>query len=373
MLEYSYKALVSERSELYMLVPKRFMPLVVIIGLLSLTFSAFSQDFATKTLKEGKISLDVPTSWSVEEFEDSILIYPPGDEIIGMLVYLFDLNADLNERKRGVIQEIKGGVEALSEPKLIETGKVTLGNTVEAVVEKYSFGSQGGKKGFIYLYLGKTQNLGFMLAVLCGENACDKYRDLMEKVINSVRFSATSVAQGQSVVPSGSQTTPMSSLPLGWTSYDDPNGYFSVGVPPGWYYNPTPNPNIPVGIPYVNYIYVEGSRISADFSIVVETVPVGYTLQGYAAAVEMNSLSRFRGYSKYSEAPINVRGRTFIKRSFTINMTYPTGEEIPIYAEQYYYLSTNLAYTISFEAMLSDYQRFLPFFNAIIETFQPLK
>ncbi len=162
-------------------------------------------------------------------------------------------------------------------------------------------------------------------------------------------------------------------VPSGWSIYRDPQNYFSIGVPPGWYYNPTPNPNIPKGIPYVNYIFVEGARVSADFSVVVETIPIGYTLQGYAAAVEMNSLSKFPGYKKYSENTVLINGRQFIKRVFTAYINSPTGQQIPIYAEQYYYVSKNIAYTVNFEAILSDYQRFIPVFNSIINTFQPLK
>lgn len=123
----------------------------------------------------------------------------------------------------------------------------------------------------------------------------------------------------------------------------------------------------------MNYIFVEGARVSADFSVVVETIPIGYTLQGYAAAVEMNSLSKFPGYKKYSETTVVINGRQFIKRVFTAYINSPTGQQIPIYAEQYYYVSRNIAYTVNFEAMLSDYQRFLPIFNSIINTFQPLK
>lgn len=364
--------------------------------LLSVVFLSFlnavwSQSFVSKTLLNGRLSIKLPASWSVEEeVEDGMVFITPGtDERVAILIYVLEPEVNLEEEKSVAIETFKETMSIKSQLQLLEKGNLFLRGNIETLKEVYSFLTEKGIKGILTIYYGKTPSNAFILTTAVEEVIYPKYKDVLEKVIGSIGFPVVAVSQPQpgpapqpgptpqpGPMPqpgSAPMPQPGPALPQGWAIYTDPYGYFSIGIPPGWYFNPTPNPNIPAGVPYVNYAYVEGSRITADFSVIVETIPAGISLQAYAAAVEMNSLSRFPGYRKYSETLVNMRGRQFIERVFTANVTLPTGEQIPLYAEQYYYVSRNVAYTINLEAMLNDYQRFLWVFKSIVETFQPLK
>lgn len=354
---------------------------LIIVALLSFFNLAWSQDFVSKTLLQGKVSIEIPASWSVEEeIEDGMVFITPGtDEKVAILIFVLESGVNLEEEKNAAIEIFKETMKIKSQLQLLEKGRFFLKGNIETLKEAYSFLTEKEVKGILTIYYGKIQDNAFILTTAVEEAIYPKYKEVLEKIIRSVGFPVVAVPQprpaptlqpGPAPTP---QPGPAPALLQGWTSYTDPYGYFSIGIPPGWYFNPTPNPNIPAGVPYVNYAYVEGSRITADFSIIVETIPAGISLQAYAAAVEMNSLAKFPGYKKYSETSANIKGKQFVKRVFTANVTLPTGEQIPLYAEQYYYVSKNLAYTINLEAMLNDYQRFLGMFNSIVETFQPLK
>jgi len=362
--------------------------IAVLIFILGLSFFAFSQELTSKTLLKGRVSVEVPTTWEVEEIEDSFVsLMPSSQERIGVFISLLDLNANLEEEKKKALSEIKENVDATSAPIMVNSGKVTLGDDLEAMAELYNFSTDKGEKGNIALYFGKSKNSAFIIAVLGEEKDFDRFRDLLMRVVGSIRFMAVQPASTQQPTPTQQPVPTPQPVPApqptptpqpmpelqAWTTYTDPKGYFSIGIPPGWTYNPMANSNVPVGVPYVNCVYVENSIIVADFSVIVENIPLGYSLQAYAIAVETNSLSRFPGYRKYSENLLNINGRYFIKRVFSAYVSSPTGEQIPLYAEQYYYVSKNLAYVLNLEASLKDYQRFLDTFNSIISTFQPLK
>ncbi|MCS7232990.1 MAG: hypothetical protein NZ900_02630 [Synergistetes bacterium] len=403
---------------------KRGLGIFVSLCIIFILFgSALSQDFVSKSLLSGRIIVDLPPSWSVEEeIEDGLVFISPGTgEKAVILIFALEPGVNINEERESAIETFKEMMNVTSQLQLMEKGNLFLKDNVEAIREVYSFVTEKGIKGIFTIYYGKSQSSAFVFVTAVEEAIYPKYKSVFERILGSVKFASVPAPQPTPMpapqptpmpapqptpmpvpqptptpapqptpmpVPQPTPTpapqpmptpvpqptpTPAPALPSGWMSYTDPYGYFSIGIPPSWFFNPTPNPNIPAGTPYVNYVCVERNQVIADFSVVVETIPAGYSLQAYAAAVEANFLVKFPGYKKYSENVVNIRGKQFIKRVFTANVTAPTGQQIPLYVEQYYYVSKNLAYVINLEAMLNDYQRFLGTFNSIVETFQPLK
>ncbi|MCX8127289.1 MAG: hypothetical protein N3C62_00865 [Synergistetes bacterium] len=379
---------------------KRGLGIFVSLCIIFILFgSALSQDSVSKSLLSGRIIVDLPPSWNVEEeIENGLVFISPGTgEKAVILIFALEPGVNINEERESAIETFKEMMNVTSQLQLMEKGNLFLKDNVEAIREVYSFVTEKGIKGIFTIYYGKSQSSAFVFVTAVEETIYPKYKSVFERILGSVKFASVPAPQPTPMpapqptpmpapqptpMPAPQPTptpvpqpmpTPAPALPSGWMSYTDPYGYFSIGIPPSWFFNPTPNPNIPAGTPYVNYVCVERNQVIADFSVVVETIPAGYSLQAYAAAVEANFLVKFPGYKKYSENVVNIRGKQFIKRVFTANVTAPTGQQIPLYVEQYYYVSKNLAYVINLEAMLNDYQRFLGTFNSIVETFQPLK
>ncbi|KUK14208.1 MAG: hypothetical protein XD52_0516 [bacterium 42_11] len=408
----------------------------------------YAQDFVTKSLLDGKLSIELPSSWNVEEDmeDETVFITAPGVERVSILIFVLEPNVSLDEEKQNAIEMFKESMN-VTQFQILNQEKSLLKGGIEAIKEVYSFATREGIKGVSTLYYGKTLGNAFIINTVIEERFYPTYKDIVEKIISSVAFSSKVVAppaqvmpgqgqqqqqqgqggmmmppaqvvpgqgqqqqqqgqggmmmppaqvmpgqgqqqqqqgQGGMVVPPAQvmpmpQPTPMPGplpmpvLPPGWSSYKDPKGYFSIGVPPSWYLNPIPNQDIPEGTPYVNYVYIENGVVTADFTVVIENIPVGFPLKDYAAAVESNVLSSLPGYKKYLETTLDIRGRQFIKRVFTANVVGSTGEEIPIYVEQYYCVSNGLAYILNLEANLNGYQRFLGVFSSIAQSFQPLK
>lgn len=237
------------------------------------------------------------------------------------------------------------------------------------------------------LFYGNVVGDGFVIASLVDGESYTKYSNTLTNIILSFTMASPKVSIPPAallpilqLVPSRLSTPALevsseskSRVQEGWSSYVDPQGYFTLFVPSDWHRNPIPNPNVPVGIPYVNYVFVEGPKVSAHLSVMVESIPVGYTLQGYASAVEMSVLAKLHGYKKLIEAEEEINNRRFIRRVFTVESQAQDRKKSTVYAEQYYYVFVNLGYVLTLETDSADYHRFSPVFRSIVEAFQPLR
>lgn len=367
-----------------------FFTVVFAISFLLKFSIALSEDFTRMDFQNGKASIEIPSSWRIRDIEEEkglTIIAPPTSENVGILVLLIEEGVSLNLGKEKLLRLITQKMHLESGPQLLGKGKTALRSGVEVFVERYSFVSGANLKGMLELFYGNVVGDGFVIASLVDGESYTKYSNTLTNIILSFTMASPKVSIPPAallpilqLVPSRLSTPALevsseskSRVQEGWSSYVDPQGYFTLFVPSDWHRNPIPNPNVPVGIPYVNYVFVEGPKVSAHLSVMVESIPVGYTLQGYASAVEMSVLAKLHGYKKLIEAEEEINNRRFIRRVFTVESQAQDRKKSTVYAEQYYYVFVNLGYVLTLETDSADYHRFSPVFRSIVEAFQPLR
>ncbi|MDK2871125.1 MAG: hypothetical protein PWQ16_477, partial [bacterium] len=166
----------------------------------------YAQDFVTKSLLDGKLSIELPSSWNVEEDmeDETVFITAPGVERVSILIFVLEPNVSLDEEKQNAIEMFKESMN-VTQFQILNQEKSLLKGGIEAIKEVYSFATREGIKGVSTLYYGKTLGNAFIINTVIEERFYPTYKDIVEKIISSVAFSSKVVAPPAQVVPGQGQ------------------------------------------------------------------------------------------------------------------------------------------------------------------------
>jgi len=150
----------------------------------------------------------------------------------------------------------------------------------------------------------------------------------------------------------------VASTVLAQQTYRNEEYGFSIEPPSGWIVDES-GLTEPVVV-----LFIPGEEISANINIIVEIAP-GVTLDEYVSISKQNFPSLLTNYQIVSEKSRVIGGQD----AYEIVITHTYGG-VDLKAKAVCLLKDGKAYTITFTALLDNYDEYLPTFEASVDTFK---
>lgn len=145
-------------------------------------------------------------------------------------------------------------------------------------------------------------------------------------------------------------------------TYQHPDKSFTLQFPAGWSES---NPTSPVQSAY--FFYTQNQTLMAEAIVFMEPLIQDVHVQFYAASAEQNSLQGLTNYLKLAESMLVIDNRNTVWRKFQYTQTTAQGLQ-SVVAEEYYFISSNAAYTFHFGTFSHFYASIKPQFDQIIQS-----
>ncbi len=183
---------------------------------------------------------------------------------------------------------------------------------------------------------------------------------------------ATALAQVATQVPGGaaqgSNTTPggtNAAAPQALTTWRDPQGRFSFGMPGGW--TRADPPQALAGTPSVEF---RDPSQRASLSVASEPTARAVSPELYAASLEIAMQQNVPGYATEQVVPSTLAGNPSVRRQFTFMQRDGSGQERLARAVQVTVLQGSTPFIITGSAPATDFAEFSGAFDASIDTFR---